>query len=118
MLRLTVVFLVWMASTAYALNDAADNQEAEMHEAYVLAWNEADEERRRLLDRAQYAWNEYRAANCQLLGEECYALMAHERAAELRLIGGVDKYERSYYSRLRNGHPDHEGRAHPRRDSR
>jgi uncharacterized protein YecT (DUF1311 family) len=86
MLRLTCVFLVWVASTAYALDDAADNQEAELHEAYILAWNEADDEQRKLLARAQHAWNEYRAANCEMLGEECYALMAHERTAELRYI--------------------------------
>jgi uncharacterized protein YecT (DUF1311 family) len=86
MLRLTLVFFVWMASTAYALDDAADNQEAEMHEAYVLAWNGADDPRRELLSRAQRAWNEYRAANCEILGEECFALMAQERAAELRYI--------------------------------
>jgi uncharacterized protein YecT (DUF1311 family) len=86
MLRLTLVFFVWMASTAYALDDAADNQEAEMREAYVLAWNEADDQRRELLRRAQRAWNEYRAANCEILGEECFALMAQERAAELRYI--------------------------------
>ena len=86
MLRMTCVFLVWVASTAFALDDAADNQEAEMHEAYALAWSEADDARRELLDRAQYAWNLYRAANCELLGEECYALMAQERTAELRYI--------------------------------
>lgn len=90
MLRLALVFSVWIASTAYALDEwkvaAASNQEAELHEAYVLAWNEADDKRRKLLDRAQHAWNEYRAANCQILGEECYALMAQERAAELRYI--------------------------------
>lgn len=86
MLRLSLVFSVWVASTAYALDPAADNQEAELHEAYVSAWSEADDERRGLLDRAQHAWNEYRAANCELLGVECYALMAQERAAELRYI--------------------------------
>ena len=43
MLRLTCVFLVWMASTAFALEDSQLNQEAELHEAYVLAWSEADE---------------------------------------------------------------------------
>lgn len=87
MLRLTFVFFVWMAATAYATEDAKINQEAELHEAYALAWNGADEQRRRLLDRAQHAWNEYRDANCELLGEECHLLMAQERAAELRFIG-------------------------------
>ena len=86
MLRLSLVFLVWMASTAYALDGAADNQEAEMQEAYLLAWNEADDELRKLLDRSQHAWHEYRDANCRILGDECHALMAQERTAELRYI--------------------------------
>jgi hypothetical protein len=89
MLRLTTVFFIWMASTAYALDDGDADYEAELHQAYVLAWNEADEERRKLLARAQRGWNEYRAANCELLGDECYALMAEERAAELRYIHGT-----------------------------
>ena len=106
MLRLTTVFLIWIASTACALQEgdadyeAADYEaadfHAELHEAYVSAWNEADHRGRTLLARAQRAWSEYRAANCALLGEHCYALMAQERAAELRLL--LDKYERSYYS--------------------
>lgn len=87
MLRLTVVFIVWMASTAYALEDSRINQEAELHEAYELAWSESDADHRRLLDQAQRAWYIYRAANCELLGDECYVLMAQERAAELRTIG-------------------------------
>jgi hypothetical protein len=129
MLRLTVVFLVWIASTAYALDDAADNQEAEMHEAYVLAWSEADDERRKLLDRAQHAWNEYRAAHCQLLGDECYPLMAQERAAELRIIGRVLNpdaelcWDRLTNSNVRtilpaDGCSDLQGRTYPRRDPR
>jgi len=96
MVRLSIVFLVWMASTAYALDDADADYDAELHEAYVLAWSEADAPGRRLLARAQRGWNEYRAANCELVGEQCHALMAQERAAELRAL--VDKYERSYYS--------------------
>jgi len=101
MLRLTMVFLIWIASTAWAVEegdadfDAADF-DAELHQAYVSAWNEADHHGRTLLARAQRAWSEYRAANCALLGEHCHALMAQERAAELRLL--FDKYERSYYS--------------------
>ncbi len=87
MLRMTLVFVVWMASTAYALEDSKINQEAELHEAYAVAWNGADDDRRKLLDRAQAAWNVYRAANCEILGDECYTLMAQERAAELRHIG-------------------------------
>ena len=86
MLRLSLVFLVWMASTAYALDGAADNQEAAMQEAYTLAWNEADDELRKLLDRSQHAWHEYREANCRILGDECHTLMAQERTAELRYI--------------------------------
>lgn len=89
MLRLTLVFLVWMASTAYALEDSRAYEEAELHQAYEIAWSEADDERRKLLDRAQYAWNVYRAATCEILGEDCYALMAQERAAELRFIGRI-----------------------------
>lgn len=90
MLRMTVVFVVWMASTACALEDSKINQEAELHEAYAVAWNASDDDRRKLLDRAQAAWNAYRAANCGILGEECYTLMAQERAAELRYIGLTD----------------------------
>ena len=52
-----------------------------------MAWNASDDDRRKLLDRAQAAWTVYRAANCEILGEECSTLMAQERAAELRHIG-------------------------------
>ena len=86
MLRLTAVFFIWIASTALALEDADADYDAELHEAYVAAWNEADHQGRGLLARAQRAWKEYRAANCQLLGDECHALMAQERAAELRYL--------------------------------
>jgi hypothetical protein len=86
MLRLTAVFFIWMASTAYALEEGDSDYDAELHEAYVSAWNEADRRQRSLLARAQRAWNDYRAANCELLGDECYALMAQERAAELRYL--------------------------------
>jgi uncharacterized protein YecT (DUF1311 family) len=86
MLRLTAIFFIWMASTACALEDGDSDHDAELHEAYVSAWNEADRRQRALLARAQRAWNEYRAANCELLGAECYALMAQERAAELRYL--------------------------------
>jgi uncharacterized protein YecT (DUF1311 family) len=99
-LRLTCVFLVWMASTAFALEDSQLNQEAELHEAYLLAWSEADEEHRELLARAQHAWNAYRAHNCRIIGDECYLLMAHERAAELRYIlrGLTEKNDRTIIS--------------------
>jgi len=96
MLRLTAVFFIWMASTAHALDDGDADYDGELHEAYVSAWNEADHRQRGLLAKAQRGWNEYRAANCELLGAECHALMAQERTAELRTL--VDKYERSYYS--------------------
>ena len=86
MLRLSAVFFIWMASTVYALEDRQAMDEAELHDAYIHAWNEADEQRRRLLDRGQHAWQAYRDANCAILGEECRALMAQERAAELRYI--------------------------------
>jgi hypothetical protein len=86
MLRLSAVFFIWMASTVYAWDDRQGLDEAELHEAYIHAWNEADEQRRKLLDRAQHAWHAYRDANCAILGDECRALMAQERAAELRYI--------------------------------
>jgi hypothetical protein len=86
MLRLAFIFSVWLASTAWALDDADPDYDAELHEAYVLAWSEADDYQRRLLERAQRGWNDYRAANCELVGAGCYALMAQERAAELRYV--------------------------------
>jgi hypothetical protein len=86
MLRLTAVFFIWMASTAFALEEGDADHDAELHEAYVAAWNEADHQDRGLLAKAQRAWKEYRAAHCTLLGEECHALMAQERAAELRYL--------------------------------
>ena len=86
MLRLAAVFFVWIASTAWALDDTDADYDAELHEAYVLAWSEADERQRRLLERAQRGWNDYRAANCELVGNGCYALMAQERAAALRHV--------------------------------
>jgi len=84
MLRLAAVFFVWIASTAWALDDAEADYDAELHEAYVLAWSEADDRQRHLLERAQRGWNDYRAANCEIVGSSCNALMAQERAAELR----------------------------------
>jgi hypothetical protein len=86
MLRLTTVFFIWIASTAYAVEDCGPDHELALHEAYVRAWSEADEERRELLAKAQRGWNLYRAANCALIGDECYVLMAQDRAAELRYI--------------------------------
>lgn len=89
MLRLTLVFCVWLASTAHALEEepgmtAARSQEAELHEIYEQVWDRADENRKLVLDRAQRAWSEYRAAHCELVGDDCVAFMAHERTAELR----------------------------------
>ena len=86
MLRLACVFLVWIASTAWAVDDSDADYDVELHEAYVLAWSEADDHQRRLLERAQRGWNDYRAANCELVGSGCYALMAQERTAELRYV--------------------------------
>lgn len=86
MLRLAAVFFIWIASTAHALEDCDPDHELALHEAYVRAWSEADEERRELLAKAQRGWNLYRAANFALIGDECHALMARDRAAELRYI--------------------------------
>jgi uncharacterized protein YecT (DUF1311 family) len=86
MLRLTAVFLIWIASTAHALEDRCAEPEVELHQAYLLAWSEADDEQRELLVKAQRGWNLYRAANCALIGDECHALMAQDRAAELRYL--------------------------------
>lgn len=84
MLRLALVFLIWMASTTHALDERSPDHDAELHEAYGFAWNEADEVQRTLLERAQHGWYAYRAATCALTGPDCHALMAQERAAELR----------------------------------
>ena len=91
MLRLACVFVVWIASTAWAVDDADADYDFELHEAYVLAWSEADDHQRRLLERSQRGWNDYRAANCELVGSGCYALMAQERTAELRYVLGPEK---------------------------
>ena len=56
MLRLAAVFLIWIASTAWALDDFDANYDAELHEAYLVAWSEADDHQRRLLERAQRGW--------------------------------------------------------------
>ena len=84
MFRLTLIFTVWVASTAYALDDADPDYDAELHAAYAAAWDEADDAARELLARAQRGWNEYRSATCRVRGEQCWGLMAQERAAELR----------------------------------
>jgi len=84
MFRLTFVFAVWIASTAYAQEQT--DYETQLHDAFTSAWREADDDARELLHRAQLAWNVYRAANCALLGEDCYAAMAERRATELREV--------------------------------
>ena len=89
MLRLTLVFIVWLASTAYALDERQADADAELHVTYLMAWSEADESVRTLLERSQRGWYEYRAAHCALLGNECFALMAQERSAELRFVTGL-----------------------------
>ena len=75
MLRLAAVFFVWIASTGRALDDA-----------------DAD-------------YDDYRAANCAIVGASCNALMAQERAAELRHLL-TNKNDRTIL-------PPH-GRADPR----
>lgn len=84
MLRLTLVFVVWVASTAFALEDSEPDYDAELHAAYAVAWDEADDAARELLARGQRGWNEYRSATCRFRGEHCWSLLAQERAAELR----------------------------------
>jgi len=92
MLRLTLVFFVWLASTAYALDDhaemsAAASQEAELDRLYERVWSAAGDKDKILLDRAQVAWSEYRAAQCELAGEDdCLPSMAQERVEELRKL--------------------------------
>jgi hypothetical protein len=81
MYRLTFVFVVWMASTAHAVDEPV----------YIAG---ADEDRRALLEKAQLAWTQYRLANCAAYGrwgDECLAYMAEERAAELRNIAFPDE---------------------------
>jgi hypothetical protein len=84
MLRLTLVFMVWTASTAFALEDSEPDYDAELHAAYAAAWDGADDSARELLARAQRGWNQYRSATCRFRSEQCWGLMAQERAAELR----------------------------------
>jgi uncharacterized protein YecT (DUF1311 family) len=110
MYRLTFVFVVWMASTAHAVDErncdsstplvmdaacldepahlaGADDTDQRVHNAYERVWVYAGEDRRALLEKAQLAWAQYRLANCAAYGrwgEECLAYMADERAAELR----------------------------------
>jgi hypothetical protein len=91
MLRLTTVFFVWLASTAYALDERRADADAELHMAYLTAWSATDDDERSLLEKSQRGWYEYRAGHCALLGEECFALMAHERSVELRLFGSLTK---------------------------
>lgn len=121
MLRLTLVFCVWLASTAYALEDdaemtAARSQEAELDQLYERVWTAADDDEKILLDRAQVAWSEYRAAHCELAGEDCMAFMAQERAAELRRLRLTETNVRTIFAA--DECADGEGRAYARRDSR
>jgi len=59
MLRLTTIFLIWMASTACALEEAAADYDAELHEAYVS--QERAAELRLLLDKYERSY--YSAAD-------------------------------------------------------
>jgi uncharacterized protein YecT (DUF1311 family) len=121
MLRLTLVFCVWLASTAYALDEepemtAARSQEAELGELYERVWSAAQDEQKILLDRAQVAWSEYRAAHCELAGEDCLAFMAHERAAELRQLRLTNTNDRTIFATHECA--DGEGRTHAGGNSR
>jgi uncharacterized protein YecT (DUF1311 family) len=121
MLRLTLVFCIWLASTAYALDEepemtAARSQEAELGELYERVWSAADDEHKILLDRAQVAWSEYRAAHCELAGEDCLAFMAQERAAELRRLRLTNTNDRTIFAA--NECADGEGRTDAGGDSR
>ena len=42
MLRLAAVFLVWIASTAWALDDTDADYDAELHEAYLNDYRAAE----------------------------------------------------------------------------
>jgi hypothetical protein len=44
MARLTIVFVIWIGSTAYALDDADPEYDADLRQAYA-AWNEVDASR-------------------------------------------------------------------------
>jgi hypothetical protein len=121
MLRLTFVFSVWLASTAYALGDdpdmtAARSQEAELQQVYERLWSAADDDEKILLDRAQLAWSEYRAAHCELVGEDCVAFMAQERVAELRRLRLTETHDRTIFAA--DECADGEGRAHAHGDTR
>ena len=121
MLRLTLVFGVWLASTAYALDEdpdmtAARSQEAELQQVYERVWSAADDDDKILLDRAQLAWSEYRAAHCELAGDDCLAFMAYERVAELRRLRLTGTNDRTIFAA--DEHADGEGRAHANGDSR
>lgn len=121
MLRLTLVFCVWLASTAHALDDqaemtAARSQEAELHELYERVWSAADDENKILLDRAQSAWSAYRQAHCELAGDDCLAVSAYERTAELRQLRLTNTNVRTIYAA--DECADGEGRAHAGGDPR
>lgn len=121
MLRLTVVFLVWLASTAHALDDApeltaARSQEAELHELYEQIWIAADDENKILLDRAQSAWSAYRQAHCELAGDGCLAVSAYERTVELKQLRLTNTNVRTIFAA--DECADGEGRAHADGDSR
>jgi hypothetical protein len=70
MARLTIVFVIWIASTVYAFDQADPDYDADLREAYA-AWNEVDAPRaaelRLLVD--QYERSYYSAADADR-GEE------------------------------------------------
>jgi uncharacterized protein YecT (DUF1311 family) len=91
MLRLTAVFFVWLASTAYALDERRADADTELHLAYLTAWSATDDGDRFFLEKSQRGWYEYRAGHCALVGDECFALMAQERSVELRFLARLTK---------------------------
>ena len=73
------------------------NVERQLSEVYRLAWDDADQDSRLVLERAQVAWFQYREANCEMLADrlgsmaaqahaECLVLMARERLRELEAL--------------------------------
>ena len=81
---------------AYPCAGLAD-VERQLSAVYRLAFAEADDESRLVLERAQVAWFQYREANCEILADrvgtmaaqahaECLVIMARERLRELEAL--------------------------------
>ena len=71
--------------------------ERQLSDVYRLAFAEADDESRLVLERSQVAWFQYREANCEMLADrvgsmaaqahaECLVIMARERLRELEAL--------------------------------